>query len=215
MRILLFTGINTSMKTLRDYLDLICELDQPLTEKWTEKYKRSINCSHPKGFSQRAHCAGKKKHNEDVEMTCPDCGLAEGQVVPFRRPQAPSLPADVLHLANEWFWANDDTNTLQSVTDQDYGQGAENLVKYIQAQLQSKGWTIDFDDEIENIVLTNRSGHTVALPVDDAYNATGWAEGTLDEDWNKVNHHDRTNGLSQKAVNAYRCLLYTSDAADE
>ena len=24
------------------------------------------------------------------------------------------------------------------------------------------------------------------------------------EDWNKVNHHDHTNGLSQKAVNAYR-----------
>ena len=26
----------------------------------------------------------------------------------------------------------------------------------------------------------------------------------LQEDWNKVNHHDHTNGLSQKAVNAYR-----------
>jgi Domain of unknown function (DUF6321) len=26
----------------------------------------------------------------------------------------------------------------------------------------------------------------------------------LTEDWNKVNHHDHTNGLSQKAVNAYR-----------
>lgn len=38
-----------------------------LFEKWTEKYKRSINCSHPKGFSQRAHCAGRKKHNESVE----------------------------------------------------------------------------------------------------------------------------------------------------
>ena len=24
------------------------------------------------------------------------------------------------------------------------------------------------------------------------------------EDWNKVNHHDKTDGLSQKAVNAYR-----------
>ena len=48
-----------------------------LTEKWSQKYKRSINCSHPKGFSQRAHCAGKKKHNESVEqeMTCPDCGM--------------------------------------------------------------------------------------------------------------------------------------------
>ena len=36
-----------------------------LTEKWSEKYKRSINCSNPKGFSQKAHCAGRKK-NESV-----------------------------------------------------------------------------------------------------------------------------------------------------
>jgi hypothetical protein len=26
----------------------------------------------------------------------------------------------------------------------------------------------------------------------------------ISEDWNKVNHHDKTDGLSQKAVNAYR-----------
>ena len=32
-----------------------------LKEKWTQKYKNSINCSNPKGFSQKAHCAGKKK----------------------------------------------------------------------------------------------------------------------------------------------------------
>lgn len=32
-----------------------------LTEKWSEKYKRSINCNNPKGFSQRAHCQGRKK----------------------------------------------------------------------------------------------------------------------------------------------------------
>jgi len=38
-----------------------------ITEAWSEKYKRSINCSNPKGFSQRAHCQGrKKKANEDV-----------------------------------------------------------------------------------------------------------------------------------------------------
>ena len=29
--------------------------------KWTKKYKDSIDCSNPKGFSQRAHCQGKKK----------------------------------------------------------------------------------------------------------------------------------------------------------
>ena len=32
---------------------------------WSEKYKKSIDCSDPKGFSQKAHCAGKKK-NEDM-----------------------------------------------------------------------------------------------------------------------------------------------------
>jgi hypothetical protein len=32
-----------------------------IEEKWSEKYKRSINCANPKGFSQKAHCAGRKK----------------------------------------------------------------------------------------------------------------------------------------------------------
>jgi hypothetical protein len=32
-----------------------------IEEKWSQKYKRSINCSNPRGFSQRAHCAGRKK----------------------------------------------------------------------------------------------------------------------------------------------------------
>lgn len=37
------------------------ELDG-LEEKWSEKYKKSIDCNNPKGFSQKAHCQGKKKH---------------------------------------------------------------------------------------------------------------------------------------------------------
>jgi hypothetical protein len=50
-----------------------------LAEAWSQKYKSSINCSHPRGFSQKAHCAGKKKHNESVEMemVCEDCGMCE------------------------------------------------------------------------------------------------------------------------------------------
>lgn len=38
-----------------------------VTEKWSEKYKRSINCANPRGFSQKAHCAGRKK-NESEEL---------------------------------------------------------------------------------------------------------------------------------------------------
>ena len=30
--------------------------------KWSLKYKRSIDCKHPKGFSQKQHCKyGRKK----------------------------------------------------------------------------------------------------------------------------------------------------------
>ena len=34
--------------------------EEQLDEKWSNKYKRSIDCDNPKGFSQRAHCQGKK-----------------------------------------------------------------------------------------------------------------------------------------------------------
>jgi hypothetical protein len=37
-----------------------------VNEKWSRKYKRSIDCSNPRGFSQRAHCQGRKKHQEDI-----------------------------------------------------------------------------------------------------------------------------------------------------
>ena len=42
------------LQKLRDGLDY-------LDEKWSGKYKRSINCARPRGFSQKAHCAGRKK----------------------------------------------------------------------------------------------------------------------------------------------------------
>jgi hypothetical protein len=36
---------------VEDYID----------ERWSQRYKKSINCADPKGFSQRAHCDGRKK----------------------------------------------------------------------------------------------------------------------------------------------------------
>lgn len=36
-------------------------------EKWSKKYKSSINCNNPKGFSQRAHCQGRKKNKRTVQ----------------------------------------------------------------------------------------------------------------------------------------------------
>jgi hypothetical protein len=42
-----------------------CMKEEEIEEDWSQKYKSSIDCNNPKGFSQKAHCAGKKK-NEDV-----------------------------------------------------------------------------------------------------------------------------------------------------
>lgn len=53
-----------------------------ITEKWSKKYKNSINCSNPKGFSQRAHCQGRKK-NEDIDMSE---NFADGKVKGKSRP---------------------------------------------------------------------------------------------------------------------------------
>jgi hypothetical protein len=36
-------------------------------EEWSNKYKKSIDCSNPKGFSQRAHCAARKKEQKVKE----------------------------------------------------------------------------------------------------------------------------------------------------
>jgi dephospho-CoA kinase/Zn-dependent peptidase ImmA (M78 family) len=43
-------------------------IEKVMGEEWSAKYKRSINCDNPRGFSQRAHCAGRKK-NEGAEIT--------------------------------------------------------------------------------------------------------------------------------------------------
>jgi hypothetical protein len=51
-------------------------------EGWSDKYKRSINCSNPKGFSQKAHCAGRKK-SEDMEENFAD-GKVKGKSRPGR-----------------------------------------------------------------------------------------------------------------------------------
>ena len=59
------------LKKLADLMDKHTELKNvvvpglewmaDLEEGWSKKYKKSINCANPKGFSQKAHCAGRKK----------------------------------------------------------------------------------------------------------------------------------------------------------
>jgi hypothetical protein len=43
------------------YITIELKRKESVNEKWSKKYKSSINCNNPKGFSQRAHCQGRKK----------------------------------------------------------------------------------------------------------------------------------------------------------
>jgi hypothetical protein len=165
-------------------------------EKWSEKYKSSINCSHPRGFSQRAHCAGKNKHNESVEMemVCEDCGMCEahGNLSEIKQRLDPKcwtgkkignpktkikggirvnncVPAESVELSEEFDLIE---NIIEGIAAQN-GVDAET----VWADLESLT-----EDELYAFAVTSQ----------------------LNEDWQKANKKDKTDGMSQKAVNAYR-----------
>lgn len=56
------------------YYDKLSKVE--IDEKWSQKYKDSIDCSNPKGFSQKAHCQGKKKDTKE-SMTASGAGSFE------------------------------------------------------------------------------------------------------------------------------------------
>ena len=44
----------------RTFINKMKEKTKKKNEDWTKKQKKSVDCNNPKGFSQKAHCAGRK-----------------------------------------------------------------------------------------------------------------------------------------------------------
>jgi hypothetical protein len=59
-------GKTSQAGVYRAYINKMKKITKKKNEGWSKKYKKSIDCSNPKGFSQKAHCAGKKKKSESV-----------------------------------------------------------------------------------------------------------------------------------------------------
>ena len=86
-----------------------------VNEKWSAKYKRSIDCSHPKGFSQRAHCQGRKKTNEasgpnyntarsiarDIHDIVTDIGQTLALPVPNKQQYIDRLKAELMPMVQD------------------------------------------------------------------------------------------------------------------
>ncbi len=63
----------------RGFINSMKKKTKDMREEWSQKYKKSINCNNPKGFSQRAHCQGRKKRmSEDAPANAVGTGAVAG-----------------------------------------------------------------------------------------------------------------------------------------
>ena len=63
----------------RSFINSMKEKTKEMQEDWSNKYKKSIDCNNPKGFSQRAHCQGRKKRmREDAPVNSAGGGQIAG-----------------------------------------------------------------------------------------------------------------------------------------
>jgi hypothetical protein len=192
------------------------KITEIITEEWSQKYKSSINCSHPRGFSQRAHCAGKKKHNESVEdavmeMVCEDCGLCEthGSVMEIKKGQKDSN-------GYTRCWPGKHAEGTKQ------GKNGGQVRNCVPNESLEEGLAKELEEEFDLIesIVNNLAEHNSVdaeviwedletLTEDELYAFAVTSEPIMEsqdvaEDWQKANKRDRTAGMSQKAVNAYR-----------
>jgi hypothetical protein len=82
---------NKFVEILRRYVEQGEEVGE-LGEGWSEKYKKSIDCNNPKGFSQKAHCQGRKKQDLDEYARTLKMARRQGAGVRFPKPAVDNSP---------------------------------------------------------------------------------------------------------------------------
>jgi hypothetical protein len=150
-------------------------------EKWSRKYKSSINCADPKGFSQKAHCAGRNK-NEDYDPNATPPG-------PETKPTMPAGTVKVgVSDVYDWYKLGQHISNLKGLGQHDFGQGPPSAImsfgsedeehKYIQ-DLEKTGLELVDIDPVDQ----NQPKGMPRLKTDPTYNV---AEDSVDEnlrDW--------------------------------
>ena len=177
-----------------------------LIESWSQKYKNSINCSHPKGFSQKAHCAGKKKHNESVEMemVCKDCGMCQthGNLNEIKKGQK-----DSNGFTKCWPGKHAE-GTKKGKNGKPVRNCVPNKSEELAEELAEEFELIE--SIIENLAKHNQVDAEAiwedleSLTDDELYVFATTTTIMETEAWQKANKKDKTDGMSRKAVKTYR-----------
>jgi len=61
-------GKSSQAAVYRKFINQMKKKTKQRNEGWSDKYKKSIDCNNPKGFSQKAHCAGRKKRENKMSL---------------------------------------------------------------------------------------------------------------------------------------------------
>ena len=61
-------GKKSAAGVYRKFINQMKKKTKQRNEGWSDKYKKSIDCNNPKGFSQKAHCAGRKKRENNMSL---------------------------------------------------------------------------------------------------------------------------------------------------
>ena len=61
-------GKKSAAGVYRKFINQMKKKTKQRNEGWADKYKKSIDCNNPKGFSQKAHCAGRKKRENKMSL---------------------------------------------------------------------------------------------------------------------------------------------------
>lgn len=168
---------------------------EQFNEDWSRKYKSSINCSNPKGFSQKAHCAGKKK-DEDQH--------------PNERPRGPetkpTMPAGTVKVGvsdvYDWYKLGQHISNLDGLGKHDFGQGPPSAIlsfgseeeehEYIKALKKTGLDTTDIDPVDPKQPKNMRRQKT-----DPAYNVgENFADGKRPQDKGDSGRHGISKGMN-------------------
>ena len=225
-----------------------CVKEEDMEEDWSQKYKGSIDCNNPKGFSQKAHCAGKKKNesvNEDLRnwfsKTSPKGDWkrinSKGEAIgPCAREPGEPKPKCMSAEKRASLTKKERASAVRAKRKHDPNPERKgepiNVSNFGKGKISEDMEQLDEKNVPTNPELWSRAKSLARSKFDvypSAY-ANGWAskwykgkgggwraestvvddaakfiqEKQLKEDWNKINKQDKTDGLSQKAVNAYR-----------
>ena len=111
---------------------LFSESVEIIDEAWSEKYKSSIDCNNPRGFSQKAHCAGRNKN----EAQSPRMNPAEVKASLMSDAEKRKLAGEYEKLGMKLFYQSQGKEALEVVALILGGPVAKRIVKFLQKPLE-------------------------------------------------------------------------------